>query len=83
MLTPITSTSFGHTYIKIQPFWNNVIQIMEEILNVKLPPDPRIVYLGLIPGETLDKKDTYLFKIRTIAVKKALTRNWLKTLKPS
>lgn len=68
--------------IKIQSFWNNVIHIMEEILNVKLPRDPRIVYLGLIPGETLEKKDTYLFKILTIAIKKALTRNWLKSDPP-
>lgn len=47
--------------IRIQLFWNNVIQIMEEILNLKVPRDPQIVYLGLMLGEVIENKETYLF----------------------
>ena len=41
------------------------------------------MYLGLIPEGIIQKKDLYLFKLLTMACKKAITRNWLKSDPPS
>lgn len=67
--------------VRIQLFWN-VIQIVEQLLHLEALRDPRITYLGLIPGEGIEKKETYLFKILTVATKKALARNWMKSDPP-
>ena len=55
---------------------------MEEILNLRVLKDPWTVYLGLIPVEVIEKRDIYLFKILTVAAKKALTRNWMRSDPP-
>ena len=39
-------------------------------------------YLGLIPGGIIQKKDLHLFKLLTLARKKAIRRNWLKSDSP-
>ena len=44
--------------------------------------DPGILYLGLIPEDVVGQEDIYLFKILTVAAKKAITKRWLKTHPP-
>lgn len=45
--------------IKIQTFWERVIQILEEILCYKISRDPQIVYIELIPSYII-QKETYI-----------------------
>lgn len=59
------------------------MQTLDEIFGCKIPKDPRIVYLGLIPEGIIHTKDVYLFKILTLASKKTITRNWLKSDPPT
>ena len=58
-------------------------QIIDDVLSYRIPRDPKIMYLGLIPEGFVQKKDLYLFKILILACKKAITRNWLKSDPPS
>lgn len=51
-------------------------------MSYAIPKDPRILLLGLLPRDSILKKDRYIFKIQLIASKKAITRNWLKTDPP-
>ncbi len=68
--------SAGHLHIfwscvEIKPFWDMVLQIVEEVLGYGIPSDPLVVYLGLIPEGIAGKEDIYLFKILTLAAKKS------------
>ena len=47
-----------------------------------IPRDPLVLYLGLLPGNCIHKKDIYLFKIMILACKKAITRNWFRADPP-
>lgn len=67
---------------KLQHFWDDSIGLLEDILRYKVPRDPRFLYLGLIPEGVIKKEDRYLFKIMTVAHKKAIARNWLKSEAP-
>lgn len=51
---------------------------MSEILGYNIPNDPQFIYLGLIPDEVIGKEDLYLFKVLSLAAKKAITRKLLK-----
>ena len=79
------SANHAHVFwscVKLQGFWDSVLRILEEIFSYKIPRDPRILYSGLIPEGIIQKKDLYLFKLLTLACKKAITRNWLKSDPP-
>ena len=52
-------------------------------MGYKIINDPRVLYLGLIPEDTVGQEDIHLFKILTLAAKKAITRRWLKEAPPS
>ena len=69
--------------VKLQGFWDRVVQILEEFFSYKIPRDPHTLYLGLIREGTIQKKDFYLFKLLILSCKKAMTRNWLKSDPPS
>uniref|UniRef100_A0A3Q3B6N5 Reverse transcriptase domain-containing protein n=1 Tax=Kryptolebias marmoratus TaxID=37003 RepID=A0A3Q3B6N5_KRYMA len=67
---------------KMALYWDGICQTIGIILGYAIPKDPRIFLLGLICGEVFQKEDEYLFKILSIASKKAITRSWLKKLPP-
>lgn len=70
--------------MKIQSFWEGVLRVMGEIFGYNIPNDPRCIYryLGLIPVDVIGKEDIYLFKILSLAAKKAITRSWLRADPP-
>lgn len=55
---------------------------MGESFGYNIPNDPLCIYLGLIPDDVIGKEDIYLFKILSLAAKKAITRSWLRTDQP-
>ncbi|CAJ1058984.1 unnamed protein product [Xyrichtys novacula] len=67
---------------KIQTFWDEVLRVMGKVFGYNLPKDPRFIYLGLILEDVMGKEDIYLFKILSLAAKKAITRTWLRTDPP-
>lgn len=79
---PASHSHIFWSCIKIQTFWEGVIKILENIFMTKIPRDPLVLYLGLLPGNRIHKKDIYLFKIMILACKKAITRNWSRTDPP-
>ncbi len=68
-------TNHSHIFwscAKIQTFWDGVIQTIEETVNKYIPEDPWIVYLGLIPGDAMDKRDICFFKAWYLQLKRLL-----------
>ena len=55
---------------------------MAEIFGYNIPNEPRHIYLGLISDDVMGKEDIHLFKILSLAAKKAIARSWLKTDPP-
>lgn len=55
---------------KLQPFWSEVVGIIDGVLQCKVLRDPRVLYIGLIPEGLIKKKvDIYIFEIMMVAVK--------------
>ena len=55
---------------------------MADIFGYNIPNEPWHIYLGLITDDVIGKKEKHLFKILSLAAKKAITRSWLKTDPP-
>ena len=71
-----------------QPLWRTVWRFLKK-LNIELPHDPAIPRLGIYPGKTIIRKDTYTSKfiaaLFTIAKtwkqpKCASTEEWIKKM---
>ena len=46
------SANYSHVFwscVNLQGFWDNVVRVLEKIFSYRIPRDPRILYLGLIP----------------------------------
>ena len=67
---------------KIDKFWENVWETIQQILDLQIPGSCLSLYLGDMPEE-LTRNDKYLLKIFTAAAKKAITRKWLQTDSPT
>uniref|UniRef100_A0A3B5QUX2 Reverse transcriptase domain-containing protein n=1 Tax=Xiphophorus maculatus TaxID=8083 RepID=A0A3B5QUX2_XIPMA len=67
---------------KLATYWDEICQTTGIILGYVIPKDPRIFLLGLMSEKVFQKEDQYLFKVLSIASKKAITRSWLKKLPP-
>lgn len=68
--------------VKIAPYWAKVIKEIKNILELDLPYDFIIIYLGNVPQQ-LRKSDKYLLLILLVGAKKAITRKWLQEDIPS
>lgn len=68
--------------LKIQTFWDAVLRVMGEVFGYNIPNNPLYIYLGLISDNVIRKEDVYLFKILSLAAKKAITRTWLSSEPP-
>lgn len=67
----------------ISPFWQGVHGCMEDILHIQLPFSFEVLYLGKVAGEFRAREDKYLFNIMLVAIKKGLTRKWMKPEVPT
>ena len=62
---------------KIRLYWEEVLDRTIEILGYEVPRDPQVIFLGLITEESVHEEDLYLYKVFSLAGKKAITKNWL------
>lgn len=77
----------NHTHIfwechKLNPFWENVYNIIKGILGYIIPKEFKVMYLGNLNKHVV-KDDRYLAKILLVTCKKAITRNWYKAEPPT
>ena len=68
--------------LKLKRFWEEIWEIMKQILGIQIPLTCVSLYLGDFPEE-LPRTDKYLLKILTAAAKKAITRKWLQADPPT
>lgn len=78
----------NHTHIfwtcpKLTGFWNEVFDIAEKALVIKLNRDPMMAILGANMKEVKSKEGKYLLQILFVAAKKAITKNWLQREPPT
>ena len=78
---PITRTFSG--YVPKFKYLSKIFLILKKVLGYDLAIDVKVLYLGIVRDDVIDKKDWYLCKILFIACKKAITRNWYKPVPPS
>lgn len=70
-----------YIYIYITIVFVSVLQMDEAVL-IKSLCGPWYIYPGLTPDDETGKKDIDLFKILSLAAKKAIRRSWLRTNPP-
>lgn len=67
---------------KLNPFWENVHDIIKNILGYEIPKECSVMYLGNLNHYVL-VKDRYLIKILLVTCKKTITRRWYKVEPPA
>lgn len=67
---------------KLKTFWEEIKQLVLDVLEVTLDFSFSTMYLGNI-HEDINKRDSYLLKIIMVACKKAITKCWLQTSPPT
>ena len=67
---------------RIQGYWNDVLEKIQEILDIQISKSCLLLYLGDLPDE-ITGSDRYLMKIFLAAGKKAITRKWLQNEPPN
>ena len=80
-------TDANHSHIfwscpKIEPFWERVNAVLNEVLGYVIPNKCLGQYLGSITDVAL-KEDNYLAKVLLTASRKAIKRKWLDVDPPS
>lgn len=73
---------FFLTCVKLKTFRDNIFKTTELIQSYAVPRDPAIFLLGLLPAKIFEKEDKYLFKILSVASRKAITRSLMQTDPP-
>ena len=72
-----------HTHIfwscqKLKGYWDKIWRGLQKIIGYGIPKTCKILYLGNLTQDTIQKEDEYLVKVLLSASKKTITRMWYK-----
>lgn len=69
---------------KIRTFWGEVISMIDKILSIKVPMEPKIIILGLYPPDLhWRREESKLITMSILQAKRLLGLYWKKTERPS
>lgn len=76
-----------HTHIfwscqKLKGYWDKIWRGLQKIIGYEIPKTCKILYLGNLTQDTIQKEDEYLVKVLLSASKKTITRMWYKVDPP-
>lgn len=67
----------------ITQYWKQLKEVIEEVLEIKIPTCFEIMYLGIVETLNLKRRDDYkLLRIMLLASRRAITRRWRCDLVP-
>lgn len=66
----------------LKDFWRGVFEVLNKVFDLKLPRDPLLDIVGVVPKELRVKKRKYFLQTLLAAAKKEMTLNWLKVEPP-
>ncbi len=77
-----------HTHIfwscqKIKGYWDKIWWGLRKIIGYEIPKTCKILYLGNLTQDIIQKEDEYLVEVLLTASKKAITRLWYKVEPPT
>lgn len=69
---------------KIETFWNDIVNLIQEILAIAIPKDPKLFILGKIPNNSNWKqKEKCFVELGILLAKRVVVRHWKNPSGPS